>query len=73
MVVPSSVETSLAVVAAADAHLVMATMLWAPQAVLLLEPLLMFQRVAMAKSMVTWTPHAVLLLVRSSLAVMALI
>ena len=68
-----STVTTLAVVSAAWPPLVMATMLWAPQAVLLLEPLLMFQRVAMAKSMVTWTPHAVLLLVRSSLAVMALI
>ena len=53
MVVPSSVETSLAVVAAADAHLVMATMLWAPQAVLLLEPHLRLQRLAVAKSTVT--------------------
>ena len=58
MVVPSSVETSPAVAETADAHLVMATMLWAPQAVLLLEPPLMFQRVAVAKSMVTWTPQA---------------
>ena len=33
------------------------------------QPPLMFQRVAVAKSMVTWTPQAVPLLVRSSLAV----
>ena len=35
------------------APLVMATMLWAPQAVLLLEPPLRLQRLAVAKSTVT--------------------